>query len=113
MASRFTACQSFRDQSLEDRAAFVEKIRGCALCLDWTGNHQATNCSSQIKGQPYKPCKVQGCGKKHHRSLHGALNAYVNNKNRVVPRKAHNKKPNQSNRPETAVLTADAVGSES
>ena len=92
MASRLSACQHFKNQSLEDRAAFVEKIRGCALCLDWTGSHQATNCSSQIKGQPYKPCKVQGCGKKHHASLHGATNAYVNNKNRVVPRKAHKKK---------------------
>ena len=34
----------------------------------------------------------------------------MNNKNRVVPRKAHDKK---SNRPETAVLTVDVVGSES
>ena len=99
VASRLTACQAFRDQSLEDRAAFVEKVRGCALCLDWTGNHQASNCSSQIQGQPYKPCKVDGCGKKHHRSLHGALNSYVNNKNAVVPRKVHKKKANKSSRP--------------
>merc|ERR1711867_319844 len=48
VASRFSACQAWRDQSLEDCAAFVEKVRGCALCLDWTGNHQASNCSSQV-----------------------------------------------------------------
>ena len=30
-----------------------------------------------------------------------------------MPRKAHYKKPNQSGRPETAVLTVDVVGSES
>merc|ERR1711873_260490 len=45
VASRLSACQAWKDQSLEDRAAFVEKVQGCALCLDWTGNHQASNCS--------------------------------------------------------------------
>merc|ERR1711951_345624 len=112
VASRPSACQAWRDQSLEDRAAFVEKVRGCALCLDWTGNHQAFNCSSQIMGKPYGPCKVDGCGKKHHRSLHGAHNVYVNNKNTVVPKKVRRNKPNKSTRPESAVLKEDAAENE-
>merc|ERR1711873_275203 len=82
---------------------------GCALCLDWTGNHQASNCSSQVMGKPYGPCKVDGCGKKHNKLLHGALNVYVNNKNTVVPKKVRNKKSNKSTRPESAVLKGEAA----
>ena len=89
----------------------MEKVRGCALCLDWTGNHQASNCPSQSQGKPYGPCTVDGCGKKHNKLVHGAHNVYVNNKNTVVPKKVRKAKSNKSTRPKSAVLKGDAAES--
>ena len=99
VSTRLTRCQAFKDQSLEDRATFVEKVRGCALCLDWTGSHQASNCPSQSQGKPYGPCTMDGCGKKHNKLVHRAHNVYVNNKNTVVPKKVQRAKSNKSTRP--------------
>ena len=81
--------------------------------MDWTGSHQSSNCSSKRQGQPFKPCKVQGCGKKYHDILHGSQNAYVNHKTRVKPKKVHNKMSYQSDHLKSAVVTVDAEGSES
>ena len=85
---RLSSCQAFKNLGLEERAAYVEEIKGCALCLGWKGDHNAQNCPATFgrNNEPYKPCHVQNCGKKHHSFLHGTTNAYVNHKSRNSPR---------------------------
>ena len=41
----------------------IQWIKGCALCLDWTGEHRAKDCKAMSKsGKPYEACtqKVGG-----------------------------------------------------
>ena len=102
-STRLSSCKLFRDAGAEERAAFVDEIKGCALCLCWKGNHRANNCPATTKGQPFEPCKENGCGKKHHRFLHGTQNAYVNLKNRNMA-KTVNKQSCPTNRPVSAVM---------
>merc|ERR1711867_294194 len=102
-STRLSSCKAFRDAGAEERAAFVDEIKGCALCLCWKGNHRANNCPATAKGQPFEPCKENGCGKKHHRFLHGTQNAYVNLKNRNMA-KTLNKQSCPTNRPVSAVM---------
>jgi hypothetical protein len=68
--------------SVVARAQLFEDIKGCALCLDWTGDHTRDNCKELIKGKPYRDCQepvgTGVCGRKHHRLLHGATTKYVN-----------------------------------
>merc|ERR1712121_527160 len=71
--------------------------------LCWKGNHRANNCPATAKGQPFERCKENGCGKKHHRFLHGTQNAYVNLKNRNMA-KTVNKQSCPTNRPVSAVM---------
>ena len=61
----------------EEAANLVEKVNGCALWLDWTGNHQRDSCTEKTKGgKPYSSCKMYNngkeCGLKHHELLHGS-----------------------------------------
>ena len=112
-STRLSSCEAFKDADVEERAAFVEEVKGCALCLSWKGDHKADNCPATVRGQPFVPCKEIGCGKKHHRFLHGASNAYVNHNNRKVPNNSVSNKPSQPSRPESAVLTVGTEGVES
>ena len=41
----------------------IQRIEGCALCLDWTGDHKAKDCkATSNSGKPYEACtqKVGG-----------------------------------------------------
>ena len=71
----------------------------------WKGDHRANNCPATAKGQPFEPCKESGCGKKHHRFLHGTQNAWVNHKSRNKSNKPAN---TESARPESAVMAVEA-----
>merc|ERR1711867_418021 len=74
----------------------------------WTrlkGVPSANNCPATAKGQPFEPCKESGCGKKHHRFLHGTQNAYLNHKSR---NKSNKPAKTESARPESAVMEVDA-----
>merc|ERR1711867_119431 len=104
-STRLSSCKLFRDTGAEERATFVDEIKGCALCLCWKGDHRASNCPATAKGQPFEACKESGCGKKHHRFLHGTQNAYVNHKSRNKSNKAAN---TESARPESAVVEVEA-----
>merc|ERR1711888_56703 len=106
-STRLSSCKLFRDADAEERAAFVDQIKGCALCLCWKGDHRANSCPVTAKGQPFKPCKENGCGKKHHRLLHGTKNAYVNLKSRDKPKKIANSESSLTSRPVSAVMTLD------
>ena len=88
---RLSSCQAFKDLGVEERAAYIEEIKGCALCLGWKGDHNAENCPATYgrNNEPYKPCHVQNCGKKHHSFLHGTTNAYVNQKSRKQSQEPH------------------------
>merc|ERR1711888_493815 len=107
-STRLSSCKAFRNAGAEERAAFVDEIKGCALCLCWKGNHRANNCPATAKGQPFEPCKENGCGKKHHRFLHGTKNAYVNLKSRNKAKKTANTESSPTSRPVSAVMTVDA-----
>ena len=104
-STRLSSCKLFRDAGAEERAAFVDEIKGCALCLCWKGNHRANNCPATTKGQPFEPCKENGCGKKHHRFLHGTQNTYVNHKSKGKSKHPVNNESSQTSRPESAVMT--------
>ena len=43
-STRLSSCKAFKDAGAEERAAFVEEVKGCALCLCWKGDHRASNC---------------------------------------------------------------------
>ena len=68
--------------SLEERATTIQQTGGCALCLDWTGDHQAKDCQAKGKYGKFTPCKQQisgsECGKRHNHLLHGMGNSYCN-----------------------------------
>ena len=44
-----SVCDAFRSKSLDERATIIQQAKGCVLCLDWTGDHQAKAC--QAKGK--------------------------------------------------------------
>ena len=88
---------TFRDKSLEERANIVQQTSGCALCLDWTGDHKAKDCQAKGKfGKTYEACskKVSGspCGKRHNSLLHGTGNKYCNSVKKVS--NCNNRAPN-------------------
>ena len=62
-----SVCDVFRDKPLEEKATIIQQAKGCALCLDWTGDHQAKACQAKGKYGKFKPCKQQvngsQCGK--------------------------------------------------
>ena len=103
-STRLSSCKAFRDAGPEERAAFIEGVKGCALCLCWKGDHKANNCPATVKGQPFEPCKENGCGKKHHRFLHGTQNTYVNHKSKKRSKNPVNES-SKTSRPESAVMT--------
>ena len=106
-STRLSSCKAFRDAGAEERAAFIEKVKGCALCLNWKNDHKANNCPATTRGQPFEPCKENGCGKKHHRFLHGTQNAYVNHKSKKRSNNPINNESSQTSRPESAVMTVE------
>ena len=86
--NRLSVCSSFRDKSPAERATLIEQAGGCALCLDWTGDHQAKACQAKGKFGKFEVCKLQVggslCGKRHNHLLHGSGNSYCNSVKRVM-----------------------------
>ena len=87
--NRLSVCDAFRSKSLDERATIIQQTRGCVLCLDWTGDHQAKACQAKDRnGKTYEPCKqlVNGspCGKRHNHLLHGTGNSYCNSVKKVL-----------------------------
>ena len=83
-----SVCEVFRDKSLEEKANLVQLASGCALCLDWTGDHKAKDCQAKGKfGKQYEACKqmvgASPCGKRHNTLLHGTGNKYCNSVKKV------------------------------
>ena len=80
--SRLSSCPSFHTISAAERASIVQASRGCALCLDWTGDHTKDECRARIRGVDVPTCDkyVNGveCGGKHHQLLHGSNNQFCN-----------------------------------
>merc|ERR1711891_58376 len=62
-STRLSSCKAFKDAGVEERATFIEKVKGCALCLNWKNDHKASNCPATAKGKPFDPCNENGCGK--------------------------------------------------
>ena len=86
--NRLSVCEVFRDNSLEERANIVQQASGCALCLDWTGDHKAKDCQAKGRfGKSYEACKkmvgASPCGKRHNTLLHGTGNKYCNSVKKV------------------------------
>merc|ERR1719234_1548331 len=79
--SRLYACDTFREMSVPDRASLIERVGGCALCLDWTGKHTRDNCPSTARGGVSFPMcdKFEGgvvCGRPHNYMLHGTTSKF-------------------------------------
>ena len=55
-------CRMYLDKSVEARYEFVKEKRLCFNCL--YSNHRIGECTSTTS------CRVKGCGKRHHTSLH-------------------------------------------
>ena len=75
-------CAAFMSLSVNEKVALIEKVNGCAGCLDFTGRHQRDDCRATNKeGMPWtcsKEVNGQRCGKKHHIMLHGTTNNFAN-----------------------------------
>ena len=69
-STRLTNCPKFRSDSVEDRARLVEKVGGCAKCLDYTGLHKHDTCKFT------RDCGV--CNRGHNAALHGSSSPYCN-----------------------------------
>ena len=80
--NRLSVCEKFRGKTLEERAGLVQLAGGCALCLDWSGDHRAKECKAKIRGKQFEACgQLEGgqpCGKRHNRLLHGTGNNFCN-----------------------------------
>ena len=57
------------------RITTMEQCRGCVLCLDWTGEQDQSNCTSQVKEKPWT---VNECGRKHNLLLDGSTSLVWN-----------------------------------
>ena len=61
---------------IQSREKELERLKGCALCLDSTGRHQRENCDAKTKGgEAFKNCSMADnagnkCGKKHNAWVH-------------------------------------------
>ena len=55
---------------------------GCALCLDWTGDHTQDKCVYKSRGKAFGNCLITTCcvpcGDKHKSLLHGTNSKYCN-----------------------------------
>ena len=80
--SRLSACALFVNMSAAERANTVQTAQGCALCLDWSGDHKRESCSAKKKGKDMPFCSIpingSPCGAKHHNLLHGSNSKYCN-----------------------------------
>ena len=82
--SRLSRCDKFRNMDLQGRVTELERLSGCALCLDSTGRHQRNNCIAKNRGgEPFKNCSMldpggNKCGRKHNPWVHGSSASYVN-----------------------------------
>jgi hypothetical protein len=96
--TRLSVCLAFINMSVAARAALVEDVKGCAVCLDWTGSHTRQDCKETVNGKAYGSCKEASgssgtCGKQHHRMLHGSSAKFcnyvqVNSVSRAAPSEA-------------------------
>ena len=81
-STRLSLCSTFKNLNIQDKTTVVEKSKACALCLNWTGNHNRDNCTATYKGQPFENCSMVTnggeCGKKHSRHLHGSTSFICN-----------------------------------
>ena len=62
--NHLSVCEVFRAKSPEERAGLVQLTEGCALCLDWTGDHKARDCKAKSRsGKLYEACSQMegGC----------------------------------------------------
>ena len=75
-------CPAFNNLSVNERVALLERVNGCAGCLDFTGRHQRDNCWSMDRDGVARTCpkEINGvrCGKRHHVMLHGSTNNFAN-----------------------------------
>ena len=62
-----TRCKWFTEATADQRKAFIEKHKLCFNCF--STEHSARDCPSK------RTCKEPGCGKRHHKLLHGARRA--------------------------------------
>ena len=82
--TRLSRCDKFRNMDIQNRVRELERLKGCALCLDATGDHQRDKCPARTKNnQPYQNCSMidsngNKCNKKHNPWVHGSTSSYVN-----------------------------------
>ena len=79
---RFSSCDAFKAKPVQERANCVAEAKGCALCLDWRGKHQAADCKARKNGKRLELCKEKDgngvCGRRHDQLVHGTNVSYCN-----------------------------------
>ena len=73
-SSCFDSCPKWRAAGVKDRAAAVEKAKGCPQCTSW--NHPASRCWFRRKVECPASVGGQPCKKAHNLMLHNSENTY-------------------------------------
>ena len=96
---RLSSCETFINESVENRAGIIAAGNGCVICLDYSGSHRAGTCQAKDEqGKKFEPCKQlekngSPCGVWHNRLLHGSSNLFCNSTKRKELYDAPNEKP--------------------
>ena len=72
-SDRFINCRKFSDMSIQQRAAAVEKVKGCARCTAW--GHQRKDCRMR-PNSCFADTGTSKCNGDHSKLLHGSGNVY-------------------------------------
>jgi hypothetical protein len=72
-SDRFINCRKFSDMSTQQRAAAVEKVKGCARCTSW--GHQRKDCRMR-PNSCFADTGTSKCNGDHSKLLHGSGNVY-------------------------------------
>ena len=80
-STRLWSCPTFKEMGISERVSLLQKVNGCAKCLDYTGRHQREHCLCKDRdGEPFTCNHKEGdvlCGKDHHWLLHGTTNKFA------------------------------------
>ena len=92
--TRLSSCDPFMNLDPAAHAKVIESSFSNALCLDWTREHKADNCTSQTNcKEPFQMYHVkvawQPCRKQHHSQLPGSNQNYKNHVSVLVSQGGH------------------------
>ena len=81
-----SGCRAFQKMPVNDRGQVVLANGMCVICF--TSGHERDDCPKKAAG--WRTCDISGCGKWHHKLLHGATTPGLSLKVNVDPDPAEN-----------------------